>query len=106
MKSIDFTQTKANIERLTGSKRERALALADKVAFMEAELVKLQKIIEKKGWTEEYRNSETQYGVKKTAEADAYNALIKNYLSAMKQLEDLVPDVAAESKLDKFLNDE
>lgn len=105
MKKADFKQTKANIERLSGSKKERALALMDKVAFMEAELTKLQDILTAKGWTEQYMNGANQYGIKKSSEADVYNALIKNYTSALKQLEDLVPEDTAESKLDKFLNE-
>lgn len=105
MEKTDFKQTKKNIERLTGSKRERALALMDKVLFMEDELGKLQEILQKKGWTEEYQNGANQYGIKKSSEADVYNALIKNYTSALKQLEELLPAETGESKLDKFLNE-
>ena len=104
-KKTDFKLTQANIERLSGSKKERALALMDKVVFMESELKKLQDILRDKGWTETYQNGATQFGIKKSSEADVYNALIKNYTSALKQLEDLVPEDVAESKLDRFLNE-
>lgn len=104
----DFLQTFDDIERLTGSKRERALRLAEKAQFMNQQIVKLQRVLAKKGWVEEYQNGANQCGQKKSSEADVYIALTKNFLAIMKQLEDMLANVPLsgdESKLAQFLND-
>ena len=40
------------------------------------------------------QNGKDQKGRKKTAEGDAYNSLIKSYTTTMKQLNELLADVA------------
>ena len=60
-------------------------------AFMGLQLKKLAKDIEKNGVTEEYKNGENQYGRKKSASADVYGTMIKSYMTAQKQLNDLIP---------------
>lgn len=99
-----FDKTKADIERLTGSKKERAAALLAKAEFMDGELTKLQAILEEKGWTEQYKNGESQWGLKKSTEGDAYNTLVKNYIQTMKQLEAMVGESSGGDELEAFLN--
>lgn len=89
---MDFKKTRAKLKELTGSKKERATALFNKIEFMDAELMKLQEILKEKGWVETYQNGSNQFGMKKSSESDVYNTLIKNYTSAMKQLDDMLPD--------------
>ena len=60
-------------------------------AFMAISLEDLQKIINEKGYTEEYQNGANQRGVKKCSEVEIYNTMIKNYSSVIKQLTDLLP---------------
>ena len=55
------------------------------------ELLKLQDIILKKGWVEEYQNGQNQHGVKKSSEGDTYNQLIKNYTTLMRQIMEKLP---------------
>lgn len=98
-----FEQTSAEIELLNGSKRERAERLLEKAQFMDTELMKLQKILEVKGWVEEYQNGATQSGMKKSSEADVYATLTKNYLATMKQLDDMLPS-QNDSAGDELLN--
>ena len=65
----------------------------------------LRKIINEKGYTEIYQNGENQKGVKKSAEVDIYNSLIKHYMAIMKQLLELLPksEVAvAENIMQRF----
>jgi hypothetical protein len=66
-------------------------SLVDEAAFMAASLYELRKIINEKGYTEEYQNGENQKGTKKCSEVEIYIQLSKNYMSIMKQLTDLLP---------------
>lgn len=99
---MDFKKTKAKIKELTGSKKERAEAIFKKVEFMDAELMKLQEVLKEKGWVESYQNGSNQFGMKKSSEADVYNILIKNYTSAMKQLDEMLPE---DTTTNTFLED-
>ena len=87
------------IETLPDAKKSIANGLLDKAVFMDGELFKLQKILKDKGWVEEYQNGANQCGLKKSSEADVYNAMIKNYNSTLKQIADLFPEtMTAETK--------
>lgn len=99
-----FAKTKKQIEALPPELKERATKLLSKVIFMDQELEKLQSIIKEKGWAEEYRNGANQYGIKKSTEGDCYNTVIKNYISALKNLNDMLPESVEElDELDKFM---
>lgn len=65
-------------------------SLIENVVFMKVSLEELQKIINEKGYTEEYKNGANQYGIKKCNEVELYNTMIKNYMTAMKQLNELI----------------
>lgn len=60
-------------------------------AFMGLQLKKLANDIEMNGVTEEYKNGENQFGRKKSTSADVYGTMIKSYMTAQKQLNDLIP---------------
>ena len=64
---------------------------------MAASLYELRKIIDEKGYTEEYQNGANQKGVKKCSEVEIYNTMIKNYSAIVKQLTDLIPKETAKS---------
>ena len=102
-----FCKTSAEIKELPAGKRERAQRLLEKAIFMEAQLQELQEILKAKGWTEEYQNGENQRGVKKSSEADVYNTLMKNFLSTVKQLDEMIrqakPDDGEDGGLMGFL---
>ena len=85
---------------LDTNKKNLVTPLIEKAAFMSIELDVLQDMIEKEGWTSEYKNGENQYGTKKSPEADTYISLSKNYAAVIKQLTDLVP--AAKRKKSKL----
>ena len=79
--------------------------LINEAAFMSVSLAELRTIINKKGYIEEYQNGENQKGIKKAAEVDIYNSLIKHYMAIMKQLLDLLPKteaIVAENIIAKF----
>lgn len=72
-------------------------SLVDEAAFMAASLYELRKIIDEKGYTEEYQNGANQKGVKKCSEVAIYNTMLKNYSAIVKQLTDLLPKEQAKS---------
>lgn len=65
-------------------------SLVDEAAFMASSLYELRKIIDEKGYTEEYQNGVNQRGTKKASEVEIYNVMIKNYQNTIKQLKDLM----------------
>jgi hypothetical protein len=77
-------------------------SLVDEAAFMAASLYELRKIINDKGYTEEYQNGENQKGTKKCSEVEIYIQLSKNYMAIMKQLTDLLPQSKPTEEDDGF----
>lgn len=86
----EFSKIKEAISGLPDSKKEAAEKLLSKAIFMDAELEKLQTILLEKGWVEQYKNGENQFGLKKSSEGEVYNTLIKSYNSTMKQIIDMI----------------
>ena len=74
--------------------------LVEEAAFMGASLHELRQKIAEKGYTEEY-----QKGVKKSAEVEIYNTMIKNYMAVIKQLTDLVPKEQVATKTNDGFED-
>ena len=91
------------IDTLPEAKKSIATGLLDKAVFMDSELLKLQKILKAKGWVEEYKNGANQSGMKKSSEADVYNAMIKNYNATLKQISDLFPEDSGSDVKDPLL---
>lgn len=83
--------------RLDKKTKKSVDSLVDEAAFMAASLYELRKIIDEKGYTEEYQNGANQKGVKKCSEVEIYNTMIKNYSAIVKQLTDLIPKETAKS---------
>lgn len=83
--------------RLDKKTKKSVDSLVDEAAFMAASLYELRKIIDEKGYTEEYQNGANQKGVKKRSEVEIYNTMIKNYSAIVKQLTDLIPKETAKS---------
>ena len=92
--------------KLEAKTKKSVDSLVDEAAFMAASLFELREIINEKGYTEEYQNGANQSGVKKCSEVEIYNQLIKNYMSIIKQLTDLLPkgDMVKPEKDDGFDN--
>ena len=66
--------------------------LIDNVAFMSITLDELKEDIKKHGVKEIYMNGSNQFGFKESIESKTYNTMLKNYMNAIKQLIDLLPD--------------
>ena len=76
-------------------------------SFMFVTLKHLKEVINKKGVKEKYVNGNNQYGYKDSVEAKTYNAMIKNYISVVKQLNDELPKnkkLNPEDEFDQFNN--
>lgn len=66
-------------------------SLLQNAAYMAVTLRELQKTLNKNGMITEYQNGENQWGTKKSPEVEIYNAMVKNFISAMKALNDYLP---------------
>lgn len=89
-----------------GSEEQKAkgLHLVQNLVFIEDQLAKLQDEIREKGVVCEYQNGENQWGTRKSPEVDVYNALLKNYISGIKQINEIFGEQAqADDELTKFL---
>lgn len=88
----EIKRLKKIFENLTQDAASVAEKLIENAAFMAVSLNELQRLINEKGYTEEYQNGENQFGTKKSSEVDIYNTMIKNFNTTMKQLIDMLPD--------------
>ena len=84
-------------------KIKAAKGMIENAAFMAIHLQDLQAELNEHGCVEQYRNGENQYGMKKSAAADIYTTMYKNYLATIKQLADLAPDGVTEDELSQFM---
>lgn len=84
--------------------KNKGLHLIFNLVFMEEQLSQLQAEIREKGVVSEYQNGENQWGTRKSPEVDVYNAMLKNYISGIKQLGEIFGEQAqADDELTKFL---
>lgn len=93
--------------KLEDKTKKSVSSLIDNAAFMAASLYDLRKIINEKGYVEEYQNGQNQKGIKKCSEVEIYNTMIKNYMACIKQLTDLLPKEKqkdADDGFDDFVN--
>ena len=103
----EITRLKKLFSKIEKEKRDSVSSLIDNIAFMMVSLEELRDIINAKGYTEEYQNGANQKGVKKCSEVEIYNVMIKNYISAFKQLNDLLPreeKVEVDDGFEAFIN--
>lgn len=66
-------------------------SLIQNAAYMAVTLRELQSTLNQNGLISEYQNGENQWGTKKSPEVEIYNTMVKNYISAMKALNDFLP---------------
>lgn len=79
-------------------------SLIENAAFMSITLEDLQKSINENGVISEYKNGENQFGTKKSPEVEVYNTMIKNHMSAIKQLTELIPKTNPNAERDELLD--
>ncbi len=71
--------------------RKIANPLIENASYMKVELSHLKKYNIKNGIKEFYMNGKGQFGYKESVESKTYNTMMKNYLSVIKQLNDMLP---------------
>jgi len=67
----------------------------DNCAYMSVVLEELKEQMDAKGseaYISTYQNGENQWGTKKSPEIEVFNQVFSNYLKAVKQLTDLLPE--------------
>ena len=81
-------------------------SIIDNAAFMAVTLRELRSYLNENGLTCEYQNGENQFGIKKSPEVEIYNTMIKNFISTMKQLTDLLPKglIVQDDGFEDFIN--
>lgn len=89
--SREVNRIKRLLKEVPKAEKETVLSLIKNAAFMTVTLEDLQESINANGIVSEYKNGENQFGSKKSPEVEVYNAMIKNHMSIMKQLTDLIP---------------
>lgn len=65
--------------------------LIENASYMKVELAYLKKYNIKNGIKEFYMNGKGQFGYKESVESKTYNTMMKNYMSVIKQLNDMLP---------------
>jgi len=98
-KIINSEQRRLNkvFKGLEEKRKDTVKSLVSSAAFMAASIKELEEIINEKGYTEEYQNGANQKGIKKSSEVEIYNNMIKNYMTCIKQLTDLLPKQGTET---------
>lgn len=89
--TAEFQRISVFFEDLQENEKSIVLPLIQNAAFMRVTLDDLQRIIAEQGPVEEYRNGETQYGMKQSAALQSYNTLVKNYAAVIKTLFERLP---------------
>ena len=79
-----FKDSDVNIKKI-------ATPLIENASYMKVELAHLKKYNIKNGIKEFYMNGKGQFGYKESVESKTYNTMIKNYMNAIKQLNELLP---------------
>lgn len=73
------------------SRANLAEKLIQNASYMSIELEYLKKHNVEFGIKEAYMNGANQFGYKESVESKTYNTMIKNYLSTIKQLNEMLP---------------
>ncbi|WP_139159859.1 hypothetical protein [Acidaminobacter hydrogenoformans] len=101
--SAEKRRLKSLFKDVSSEKLKLVDSLLDNAAWMIVKLQELRDIVDREGLIDEYQNGANQWGKKRSAAADLYNSILKNFMTLMRQLTDLVP----ESKLaDDEIEDE
>lgn len=87
----EISRLKKLFSDMPESTKKKVDSLIKNAAFMTITLEDLQEAINRTGPVSEYKNGANQWGTKKSPEVEIYNAMIKNHMSIIKQLTELMP---------------
>ena len=77
---------------LPDNKKKMAEKLIENASFMSITLDELKEDIKIYGVKETYVNGKDQFGFKESIESKTYGTMVKNYMSIIKQLNDMLPE--------------
>ncbi len=104
IKAISFKNLKNIFNTMSSEKGMLGLTLIKELEFMKKTLTKLKKELNEKGVVTEM--SQGKYSIERANPAlTQYNAMIKNYQSTVKQINELLPKDSIDG-IDDFDNDE
>ena len=89
--SVEIKKLNKLYTKLDLKTKKAVHSIIENAAFMSITLEDLQLQIIINGVVSEYQNGENQFGTKKSPEVEIYNTMIKNHMTIMKQLTDLLP---------------
>ena len=98
----EITKLKRLFKDMEKGTMDTVSSLIKNAAFMAVTLDDLQETINSEGAVSEYQNGENQWGTKKSPEVEIYNTMIKNHMTIIKQLSDLLPKQEHKPKSDGF----
>ena len=95
-------------ESMSPERKELARPLIENASFLSVTLEELREEITNNGIKEKYQNGNNQLGFKDSVETRTYNAMLRTYMSIIKQLSDMLPsgNENEEDDFDRFCDDE
>lgn len=102
----EITKINSVLKNLDKKTKKAISSLVENAAFMAVTLRELKDTMNREGLICEYQNGENQSGIKKSPQVDIYNTMVKNYISAMKQITDLLPkgSLKVDDGFEEFVN--
>ena len=101
----EISRLKKVFKSLDKNKFDTVLSLINRAAAMSVYLEELEDILNREGYTQEYKNGANQWGIKQSAEVEMYIAMTRNHSTIIKQLTDLAPaEVRKDSKIAAMRN--
>ena len=88
----EYKKLKKLFENIAENKRQLVDSLIQNCAFMKVMLDRLQTEILTGGATDTYQNGAAQSGTKASASLQAYNSLLKNYVTCVNKLNSMLPE--------------
>lgn len=99
---VIYNRYKKMFSNVDKSKLDANDDLLKNIAFMTLTLTKLQDEINEKGVVEKFEQGKQKF-LRENPALKSYNATIKNYTSAIKQLNDLIPEGTEKQDGEKLL---
>lgn len=98
----ETNKLKKLFKELPEKKKKIAEKLIENASFMSITLDELKEDIKIYGVKETYVNGKDQFGFKESIESKTYGTMVKNYMSIIKQLNDMLPEEQKINEDDEF----
>lgn len=98
----ETNKLKKLFKELPENKKKMTEKLIENASFMSITLDELKEDIKVYGVKETYVNGKDQFGFKESIESKTYGTMVKNYMSIIKQLNDMLPEEKKINEDDEF----